>query len=159
MHATLIGYLGKDAEWKPNEKGGYGFVSMAVTQKKIDRGVERDVTTWVTVWFFNPKITEFLKKGQQIVASGRLIYELTEYQGKPKITSDLNTREGYIHFVGPKREDSEPQNPFVKTPATPEATGQVPAYAQPQNTPPLSPNIPAAKNLPAVPSEDDDLPF
>lgn len=150
MHATIIGYLGKDATWTDDDKGGSGYFSIAVTQKKK----AGEFTTWVTVWHKNKNLSPFLKKGQQVVVAGELMFWHERYQDKDKVTANLNTRSGYIKLVGPKKEDAPVENPFVQSPPA------QPQPVQPQGQPPTGPYLPAAKDMTGVPnSHDDDLPF
>ncbi len=65
---TIVGTVGKDSEIQENSKGQSVAISVAV-----NRGYKReDGTDWFTVYYWNTKVAEYIKKGTKITASGSL---------------------------------------------------------------------------------------
>lgn len=72
LQHLIIGYLGADAEYKNENGKEFVVFRIANTDKWTDdNGLKHEQTTWVDcIMSGKPKVLEFLKKGQQVYASG-----------------------------------------------------------------------------------------
>lgn len=72
LQATIIGYLGADAECKNENGKEFVVFRIANTDKWTDAaGQKHEQTTWVDcIMQGKPKVFDFLKKGQQVYAAG-----------------------------------------------------------------------------------------
>jgi single-stranded DNA-binding protein len=63
----ISGFVGQDATISQNVRGEQMRFSVAVSRKKSD-GTE--VTAWYTVFYYNTKIAEYIKKGTYVTVAG-----------------------------------------------------------------------------------------
>lgn len=67
--STAIGNLGRDAEWKSENGREYGRFSMACNDRNAQG---EDITTWVNVFYSQPRLTQHLRKGAKVVVVGAM---------------------------------------------------------------------------------------
>lgn len=107
---TIVGTVGKDSEIQENAKGQSVAISVAV-----NRGYKReDGTDWFTVYYWNTKVAEFIKKGTKITASGSLQIVEREGQDGQKRTY-FNVRASDIDFSNQRKpEQSQASNSYTE---------------------------------------------
>ena len=107
---TIVGTVGKDSEIQENAKGQSVAISVAV-----NRGYKReDGTDWFTVYYWNTKVAEFIKKGTKITASGSLQIVEREGQDGQKRTY-FNVRASDIDFSNQRKpEQSQSSNSYTE---------------------------------------------
>lgn len=107
---TIVGTVGKDSEIQENAKGQSVAISVAV-----NRGYKReDGTDWFTVYYWNTKVAEFIKKGTKITASGSLQIVEREGQDGQKRTY-FNVRASDIDFTNNRKsEQSQASNSYTE---------------------------------------------
>ena len=107
---TIVGTVGKDSEIQENSKGQSVAISVAV-----NRGYKReDGTDWFTVYYWNTKVAEFIKKGTKITASGSLQIVEREGQDGQKRTY-FNVRASDIDFTNNRKpEQSQASNSYTE---------------------------------------------
>ena len=107
---TIVGTVGKDSEIQENAKGQSVAISVAV-----NRGYKReDGTDWFTVYYWNTKVAEFIKKGTKITASGSLQIVEREGQDGQKRTY-FNVRASDIDFTNQRKpEQSQASNSYTE---------------------------------------------
>ena len=99
---TIVGTVGKDSEIQENAKGQSVAISVAV-----NRGYKReDGTDWFTVYYWNTKVAEFIKKGTKITASGSLQIVEREGQDGQKRTY-FNVRASDIDFTNKRKPEQQ----------------------------------------------------
>lgn len=102
---TIVGTVGKDSEIQENAKGQSVAISVAV-----NRGYKReDGTDWFTVYYWNTKVAEFIKKGTKITASGSLQIVEREGQDGQKRTY-FNVRASDIDFTNNRKPEQQGDN-------------------------------------------------
>jgi len=102
---TIVGTVGKDSEIQENAKGQSVAISVAV-----NRGYKReDGTDWFTVYYWNTKVAEFIKKGTKITASGSLQIVEREGQDGQKRTY-FNVRASDIDFTNKRKPEQQEDN-------------------------------------------------
>jgi len=102
---TIVGTVGKDSEIQENTKGQSVAISVAV-----NRGYKReDGTDWFTVYYWNTKVAEFIKKGTKITASGSLQIVEREGQDGQKRTY-FNVRASDIDFTNKRKPEQQEDN-------------------------------------------------
>jgi len=102
---TIVGTVGKDSEIQENAKGQSVAISVAV-----NRGYKReDGTDWFTVYYWNTKVAEFIKKGTKITASGSLQIVERESQDGQKRTY-FNVRASDIDFTNKRKPEQQEDN-------------------------------------------------
>jgi single-strand DNA-binding protein len=113
---TIVGTVGKDSEIQENAKGQSVAISVAV-----NRGYKReDGTDWFTVYYWNTKVAEFIKKGTKITASGSLQIVEREGQDGQKRTY-FNVRASDIDFTNQRKpEQSQASNSYTEHERMPE---------------------------------------
>ena len=83
---TIIGNLGKDVEVREvNSETKVLNMTVAVTEKWRDKdGNDKERTDWFTVDYFTKSdaLAQYLKKGTQVFATGRLLVSNREKDGK-----------------------------------------------------------------------------
>jgi len=107
---TIVGTVGKDSEIQENAKGQSVAISVAV-----NRGFKReDGTDWFTVYYWNTKVAEFIKKGTRITASGSLqIVDRVGQDGQKR--TYYNIRASDIDFTNKRKpEQSEANNSYTE---------------------------------------------
>ena len=102
---TIVGTVGKDSEIQENTKGQSVVISVAV-----NRGYKReDGTDGFTVYYWNTKVAEFIKKGTKITASGSLQIVEREGQDGQKRTY-FNVRASDIDFTNKRKLEQSENN-------------------------------------------------
>jgi len=102
---TIVGTVGKDSEIQENAKGQSVAISVAV-----NRGYKReDGTDWFTVYYWNTKVAEFIKKGTKITASGSL--QIVERKGQDgQKRTYFNVRASDIDFTNKRKPEQQEDN-------------------------------------------------
>ena len=102
---TIVGTVGKDSEIQENSKGQSVAISVAV-----NRGYKReDGTDWFTVYYWNTKVAEYIKKGTRITASGSLqIVDRVGQDGQKR--TYFNVRASDIDFSNNRKPEQTTNN-------------------------------------------------
>lgn len=146
INFTMVGTLGKDAEYREIGQGRYVVnFNMAHTDKWKDaQGVEQSRTTWVrcAYWVNGPKIAEYLKKGGRVAVYAEEVkaHAYTDNQGEPQAQLEVTVRKLEL-LGGSQKSEGQPSQP--STTSTPS-----PSYGSTT----FQTNYPGA-------TEEDDLPF
>lgn len=115
---TLIGYVGKDAEFRQfNDGGCIAQFSLATTERgyKLQNGTEvPDHTDWHTVVVRN-KLAEvardYVRKGTRMAVIGKVRYRDYEHQGQKRWVTEI-WASGFEMLGGPdKKQDQQPERP------------------------------------------------
>ena len=89
MEVQFFGNIGKDAELKTTQDNREQ-VAFTVAENQKKNGQE--VTNWLSCYYGNPRVAQYLKKGTKVFVRGELSVNI--YQ-----TSEGETRVGYNVFV------------------------------------------------------------
>ena len=102
---TIVGTVGKDSEIQENSKGQSVAISVAV-----NRGYKReDGTDWFTVYYWNTKVAEYIKKGTRITASVSLqIVDRVGQDGQKR--TYFNVRASDIDFSNNRKPEQTTNN-------------------------------------------------
>lgn len=110
---TVVGYLGRDPEMRylPDSTPVCNF-SVATTEKKKDiSGTPRENTIWFRIVTFGRSAeacNEYLSKGSQVYASGRLsVNEYTSRDGEKKFSLEIRSEDVQFLNTKPKSEVSD----------------------------------------------------
>lgn len=114
---TVLGRLGKDAEFlmsKNNEHIKFYTFSIAENQRQIDKttGKVIEKSIWFNVSYFSnsEKIGEYLKKGCQVVVTGKFLVDKYLTDDK-KVMQTLNITASNLDIIFSKRdEEQQPVN-------------------------------------------------
>lgn len=97
MITQIVGFLGKDAE--VTEKNGKKLMRFNIAETNKVAG--ENVTTWVTCFYHNSELAQYLKKGKQVFVSGELTVKV--YNGNP----DLSLHVHSLRMLGRKDDGQE----------------------------------------------------
>ena len=111
INATILGRLGKDAKVMKSKEGNM-FLSftMATNSRTTNSNSEiEEKTMWISCIYASKnaeKLAEYLKKGKQVVVSGRLIADtFTSNKNDKTMTGvDLKLSVRSLEFAGSKEE-------------------------------------------------------
>ncbi|MFY0689327.1 MAG: single-stranded DNA-binding protein [Cyclobacteriaceae bacterium] len=104
-NVQLIGRLGNDPEVRDFESGKkMATFSLATNEVYTNnKGEKVDDTQWhnIVVWGNKVNIVEsYLKKGSEVLVSGRLQYRSYEKEGEKRFITEINMNE--LQFMGKK---------------------------------------------------------
>lgn len=107
LQAILIGHLGADAECK--NTNGKEFVTFRVANSERwtdDAGQVHESTIWVDcIMNGKPKVFEFLKKGQQVFASGSVVLRVYSSAKDKCMKAGMTINVRNIELLGGKADE------------------------------------------------------
>lgn len=107
LHSTIIGHLGADAEFKNENGKEFVVFRIANTDKWTDdSGQRHENTTWVDcIMSGKPKVFEYLKKGQQVYASGSISLRVYSSAKDKCMKAGLTINVKQIELLGGRADD------------------------------------------------------